>query len=213
MDCRKLLKSLPNKTQYQPITDLGLDNLTTASLQDDYRAILNTITDYTNNLVNQISLSNKTFLDVGCSFGYFCFQLTKLGARTIGIDKNPDFINVCKCLSKRYKFSTDNPLFINANIHDHISEIQNVDYVLLLNIFHHLLTKDEDLAWRTFNILLSKSKAVFVMIRPNWSQYDWKLGDGTQDGVGDAIIAKSDAIRYVKYPAVLRRNIYVFEGD
>jgi len=193
---------LPCKTQYQPI--IGFEHLTSTKLKIDYDTILNVITDFAD-------VTGKNFLDVGCSFGYFCFRLSNMGAYTIGIDINSDFITICKCLSKYYRFKIDNPLFLNIDIHSY--EINKVDYVLLLNIFHHFLVQDERKAWITFNELINSSKAVFVMMRPNWTQYDWKFGDGTQNGIGDEILSRSDATWFLKYHAVLRRNIYVFGGD
>ena len=52
-------------------------------------------------LLNEISLINKTVLDVGCGDGWFCYWCLNYGCRVDGIDPSEDQINIAR--NKRCK--------------------------------------------------------------------------------------------------------------
>ena len=81
------------------------------------------------------------------------------------------------------------------------------DYVILLNVFHHILVQDEARGWDMFNKLVDGCGGVFVMMRN--SLKDWKLCD-TKSGIPAAVVEASRATDYVAYPAVHGRVIYFF---
>lgn len=86
-------------------------------------------------LILPSNLSGKTLLDIGCRYGYFSFEAAKRGAsRVVGVDFDDD------ALSKAHKLNAITKLgieFKKLNIStDDISE--KFDYVLCLNILHHL---------------------------------------------------------------------------
>jgi hypothetical protein len=45
------------------------------------------------------------------------------------------------------------------------------DIVLVLNVFHHMLLKNKDLAWKTLKIMLNRSEMLFLMTRRFGSAY------------------------------------------
>ena len=119
--------------------------------------MLKTITDFCGDV------ENKSFLDVGTCYGYFCFELTKLGALTIGVEANNERFNICKCLSKVYGCDPSNPKFINLDILDY-EKLSNekYEYVLLLNIFHYIIERNEPAAWLLLNKLSEESEVMFI---------------------------------------------------
>ena len=82
------------------------------------------------------NLAGKSVLDLGCSSGYFCFEAAKRGAkRVLGIDVEPDVIRknrlLADCLGLNVEFQAHD---IEATLPD-----EQFDYVLCLNVLHHLV--------------------------------------------------------------------------
>jgi SAM-dependent methyltransferase len=151
-----LLRNLTKENGgYQPIN--YLPHLTGRRRKKIYERMLITITDFCGDV------KNKSFLDIGTCYGYFCFELTKLGALTIGVESNNERFNICKCLSKVYGCDPFNPKFINLDILDYekLSD-EKYDYVLLLNVFHYIIERNESVAWLLLNKLSEESEVVFI---------------------------------------------------
>lgn len=160
-----------------------------------------------------VDVKDKSFLDIGTCFGYFCFELTKLGARTIGVENNKERFNICRCLSKIYGFDPSNPKFINMDILDYQKPpSEKYDYVLLLNVFHYILERareqNESDAWRMLNRLAEESEAVFITM-----SHEKGLHAKSQREIPEIIIQKS-VLTHVKNLGKGRgrgpRNVYVF---
>jgi SAM-dependent methyltransferase len=82
------------------------------------------------------SLAGKTVLDVGAAHGYFCFEAEQRGAsRVVGVDVRDDRVRDALLL-KDIKGSN-----VDFVLRDIVSEPlgERFDYVLLLNVVHHLL--------------------------------------------------------------------------
>lgn len=80
-------------------------------------------------------LSGKSVLDLGCSFGYFTFEAERRGAkRVLGIDVDPDSVRkarlLAECKGSRASFECRD---LERDLPD-----EAFDYVLGLNILHHL---------------------------------------------------------------------------
>jgi SAM-dependent methyltransferase len=80
-------------------------------------------------------LAGKSVLDLGCNYGYFCFEAERRGAaRVVGTDIDPDNLAKCRlladCLGSRAEFLR----------HDVERDPMpgGFDYVLCLNLLHHL---------------------------------------------------------------------------
>ncbi|WP_420346478.1 methyltransferase domain-containing protein [Pelagibius sp.] len=80
-------------------------------------------------------LTGKTVLDLGCSFGFFCFEALRRGAkRVVGFDVDPDSVRKAKLLAECMGAEVE---FAQRDIErDPIDE--RFDYVLCLNLLHHL---------------------------------------------------------------------------
>jgi len=80
-------------------------------------------------------LTGKSVLDIGAKYGYFCFEALKRGAtRVLGIDVDPTAIHKARLLA--------DCLGVEANFELLDIETESIhetfDYVLCLNILHHL---------------------------------------------------------------------------
>ena len=80
-------------------------------------------------------LSGKTVLDLGCSFGYFCFEALRRGAaRVVGYDVDPDSVRKARLLAEAMGSTA---VFENRDI-ERTPISESFDYVLCLNLLHHL---------------------------------------------------------------------------
>ncbi|HXV23711.1 MAG TPA: methyltransferase domain-containing protein [Alphaproteobacteria bacterium] len=81
------------------------------------------------------SLAGKSVLDVGCNYGYFCFEAAHRGAtHVVGLDFDPDSIRKATKIGKIKGIDVQFRLF-DAD-RDQIDGKFN--YVLCLNLLHHL---------------------------------------------------------------------------
>lgn len=81
------------------------------------------------------SLTGKSVLDVGCNYGYFCFEAVQRGAtRVLGLDFDPDSIRKARKIGAIK--GTDAQFRIFDADRDQIDE--KFSYVLCLNLLHHL---------------------------------------------------------------------------
>ncbi len=80
-------------------------------------------------------MSGKTVLDVGCKYGYFCFEALRRGAaRAVGLDVDPDSVRKAALLADC--LGVDAAFRLLDVERDSIGE--RYDYVLCLNLLHHL---------------------------------------------------------------------------
>jgi len=197
-----LLRNLTKENGgYQPIS--YLPHLTSRRRKKIYDRMLKTITDFCGDI------ENKSFLDIGTCYGYFCFELTKQGALTIGVEANKERFNICKCLSKIYGCDPSNPKFINFDIlnYEKLSN-EKYDYVLLLNIFHYIIERNESSAWALLNKLSEESEVVFITM-----SHERGLNLKSQRDIPE-VIFKNSVLTNVKNLGKGRgrgpRNIYAF---
>jgi SAM-dependent methyltransferase len=86
-------------------------------------------------MVFPADMTGKTVLDIGCKYGYFCFEALARGAtRAVGVDVDPDSVRkgrlLADCLGANASFGL---LDVET---DPLEE--SFDYVLCLNLLHHL---------------------------------------------------------------------------
>jgi 2-polyprenyl-3-methyl-5-hydroxy-6-metoxy-1,4-benzoquinol methylase len=84
----------------------------------------------------EITLIGKTVLDIGCAYGYFCFQSEKAGAKYVqGSElKRHRFIG---CNILKHIFASDCE-FTSNNIFMDKEPTKKYDIIFLLNVIHHL---------------------------------------------------------------------------
>jgi hypothetical protein len=188
------------KKLYQPLK--GFEEKTNPKRVEGFEKILQTIVDHCG------EVEGKTFLDIGCNVGYFCFKLTDMGAKTIGLERDMRRNRLSRCVAKNEGYTPHNPLLLNVDAPSWVlTEKPEIDYVILLNTIHHLFVQDEGQTWEMFNWLIENSNGVFIMMRG--SLKGWKLCE-KRESIPEAMISKSSATNYVEYPPVHRRKIYFF---
>lgn len=80
-------------------------------------------------------LTGKSVLDVGCMYGYFCFEAESRGAeRIVGVDIDPENVAKCRQLAEIKGSGCE---FRQLDI-ERDSLDRSFDYVLCLNVLHHL---------------------------------------------------------------------------
>jgi 2-polyprenyl-3-methyl-5-hydroxy-6-metoxy-1,4-benzoquinol methylase len=80
-------------------------------------------------------LAGKTVLDLGCSFGFFCFEALRRGARrVVGYDVDPDSVRKARLLADCMGVDAE---FELRDIERQPLD-EKFDYVLCLNVLHHL---------------------------------------------------------------------------
>lgn len=89
----------------------------------------------TANLALPDTLAGKSVLDVGCRYGFFCFEAVRRGAkRVLGLDFDPDAIRKARKIEAIEGTGAQFRLFDAER--DRMDE--KFDYVLCLNLLHHL---------------------------------------------------------------------------
>jgi len=83
-------------------------------------------------LLNEISLSNKTVLDVGCGDGWFCYWCLNYGCTVDGIDPSEDQINIArnKDVSMINFYAKGGEDINNLN--------RKYDFIFFFNSLHHI---------------------------------------------------------------------------
>ena len=105
LDCLKSLNWLRRlNVHYQPVK--GYEEKIKPKRVEGFEKILKTMTDHIGDLEEIV------ILDIGSNLGYFCFKLTDLGARTIGVELNKNRVNACKCIASRDGYEDFNPQFV-----------------------------------------------------------------------------------------------------
>ena len=89
----------------------------------------------TRDLIFPRSLKGKSILDIGCALGYMCFEAETLGAeRVVGVEIKENRFKGATILKD---IKESNVVFLQRDILNEPIEEQ-FDYVLLLNVIHHL---------------------------------------------------------------------------
>jgi SAM-dependent methyltransferase len=80
-------------------------------------------------------MRDKSVLDIGCMYGFFCFEAERRGAaRVLGIDADPENVRKCRLLGDCKGSAAE---FLHLDIET--EEIRGqFDYVLCLNVLHRL---------------------------------------------------------------------------
>ena len=97
-------------------------------------------------ILSKLDFKNQVVLDLGCSGGYFAFEIAKVAKRVVAIDGDPEVIKRNKALQLELDIS--NIDFICSPISaEAIAEVGEVDITLFLSVFHHMLTMSDAYDW------------------------------------------------------------------
>jgi SAM-dependent methyltransferase len=148
-------------------------------------------------------IAGTKWLDVGCSVGYLSFRLADMGATVTALDVHKGKLKKAMGVAEQF-YALDNPTFLNQDVLKYLETMDgNVDYVLLLNVLHHMIAgKKEKPAFDIVNDLIDRSKTVFCMVRPYWIKKAFVKKGSVVDITGKGREAKWPDVA----PALLRKT-------
>lgn len=89
----------------------------------------------TADLIFSADMNGKSVLDIGCKFGFFCFEALKKGAvRTLGVDIDSECVRKSETIASMLGLKAQ---FKYCDV-EKTTFPEPFDYVLCLNILHHL---------------------------------------------------------------------------
>jgi len=95
---------------------------------------------------SKIDFKDKVVLDLGCSGGFFAFELAKTAKKVIAIDADSEIIERNRNIQNELELN--NVEFVCAPITaETILKIGKVDITLFLSVFHHMLALSEAYDW------------------------------------------------------------------
>lgn len=133
------------------------------------------VTARLNLLLNEVDFHDKVILDLGCSGGYFSFQLAKVARKVIAVDGDKEVIERNKSL--QVELGISNIEFICAPITEGlIDAVGAVDVVLFLSVFHHMLTGSDAYDWNT-EMHTNSHLGLFYKISQHSSRLVFEMGE------------------------------------
>jgi len=95
---------------------------------------------------SKLDFTDRVVLDLGCSGGFFAFEISKIARKVIAVDGDPEIIERNKSVQNELR--RENIDFVCAPISaETISNIGTVDITLFLSVFHHMLTVSDAYDW------------------------------------------------------------------
>ncbi|GFO66528.1 methyltransferase, TIGR04290 family protein [Geomonas limicola] len=82
-------------------------------------------------------LSGWRALDVGCNAGFYSFELAKRGARVLGIDLDPRYLDQARWAAGEFGLSS-RVEFRCQQVYDLVREEEEFDLVLFMGVLYHL---------------------------------------------------------------------------
>lgn len=87
-------------------------------------------------ILDHLDPENKKILDVGCSNGFFCYELAKMGAIVSGVDKNKEVISLNNKITKYFGLNIN---FFENNVDlNFFKNLSDYDVILFLSVLHHI---------------------------------------------------------------------------
>lgn len=82
-------------------------------------------------------LTGWSALDIGCNAGFYSFELARRGARVLGIDRDPHYLQQARWAARQFGLE-ERVDFRQMQIYDLAREPWRFDLVLFLGVFYHL---------------------------------------------------------------------------
>lgn len=102
-----------------------------------------------------------SYLDLGCSTGYFCHRMARLGVRSFGVDLMQEEVDVARLMDTFIRQARSE--YLVADVHDYLRETrdQRVDVISALGVFEWLiLQRSLEAAVEALTWLFQKTRRV-----------------------------------------------------
>ena len=141
------------------------------SVKNSDRKVMSRLTFIT----SKVDFKDKVVLDLGCSGGFFAFELSKVARKVIAVDGDPEIIKRNRALQK--EMAITNIEFISSEISsDTIEAIGEVDITLFLSVFHHMLTASDAYDWN-FGVNSDDIDKMLSTLNQNTSTLVFEMGE------------------------------------
>ncbi|MDR1005492.1 MAG: class I SAM-dependent methyltransferase [Bacteroidales bacterium] len=133
-----------------------------------------------NYMLANVSVADKTIVDIGANTGYFSFEMLEAGAKKVlyyeGNKQHANFVKLAaEELKVRDKIEVNNEYF---NFFGEFKQDERIDIIVLLNVLHHVgddygdkqlsLIKAKQEIARQLNYLYDKTKILIFQLGFNW---------------------------------------------
>jgi tRNA (mo5U34)-methyltransferase len=82
-------------------------------------------------------LAGWNVLDVGCNAGFYSFQLARRGARVLGIEHDPHYLEQAQWAAREYGIE-EHVRFRQQSVYELGRSVEQFDLVLFMGVFYHL---------------------------------------------------------------------------
>jgi SAM-dependent methyltransferase len=91
-------------------------------------------------ILRYCDVGGKTVIDLGCSNGFFCFQLASSATRVVGVDRDHDIVTRNRAVARQ--LGVTNVDFVEADLTPNLvgsDALPNADVALFLSVMHHIV--------------------------------------------------------------------------
>jgi len=126
-------------------------------------------------ILENLDPSGKKILDLGCSNGYFCYELAKLGGMVTGVDKNQPVLSLNQKIGTFYNWDVQ---FKNEFLDEvFFKQIPRYDAVLFLSVIHHIfnnsLKQPIDSCKKIISLLAQKTDLLIFEMGQSGEPFGW----------------------------------------
>lgn len=134
----------------------------------------------------QFGVKGKKILEAGPLYGYYSFELTKLGATVVGVERDELRCNVASKLAEFYGLDVE---FVNEDFMKYPFKGQGFDVFLCMNVYHHFLATSPYLAMSLLNRISREVPEMFFCMGIQRGSRVFGL---SHDDVGKLILSFTD---------------------
>lgn len=177
---------------YHPIPFYEFRNLSTqVDCQTPYQRLAMILSGYQD-------LPGMWVFDMGCNVGFYSFSLARRGANVIGVDLNPQYIDIATTAALIYDVPTT---FLNAQITPEFirHRKEHLDITLCFSVLQSVIAQEGmDFGLEVLKAVSEKSDALFFDIPVNTGKACLTCSPGDEIGFVERLLRESTTYRYIR---------------